>query len=134
MKRRNFYIIGFGALLFFDTLTQVSFKLSSSHAGVFVPALSWLLTVFLNPWVWGAVIGYLGSFVAWMTLLKRAPVGPAFAVSHLDVVTVLIISVAYLGEKLSALQVVGAVCIIVGIICLSLSKENKNDEQDHRQG
>ena len=128
MKRRNFYILGFGALLFFDTLTQVSFKLSSSHAGVFSLELSWLLTVFHNPWVFGAVVGYAGSFVAWMTLLKHAPVGPAFAVSHLDVVTVLIISVAYLGEKLSALQIVGAVCIIIGIFCLSLSKENRNDE------
>ncbi len=133
MKRRDFYMAGFGALMFFDTLTQVSFKLSSSHAGVFLPEFSWLLKVFLNPWVWGAVIGYLGSFVAWMTLLKRAPVGPAFAVSHLDVVTVLIISVAYLGEKLSALQVVGALCIMLGIVFLSLSKENKNDEQDNRQ-
>ncbi len=125
MKRRDFYIIGFSALMLFDTLTQVSFKLSSSHAGVFALQLDWLLTVFQNPWVYGAVIGYLGSFVAWMTLLKHAPVGPSFAASHLDVVTVLIISVAYLGEKLSALQVVGAVCIIIGIVFLSLSKENK---------
>jgi drug/metabolite transporter (DMT)-like permease len=127
MKRRDFYIIGFSALMFFDTLTQVSFKLSSSHAGVFVPEFAWLFTVFLNPWVYGAVIGYLGSFVAWITLLKHAPVGPAFAASHLDVVTVLIISVVYLGEKLSTLQVLGALCIIAGIVCLSLSKENKGD-------
>ncbi|HEY7986356.1 MAG TPA: DMT family transporter [Methylophilaceae bacterium] len=133
MKRRNFYILGFSALMFFDTLTQVSFKLSSSHAGIFVPQLSWLLTVFLNPWVYGAVIGYLGAFVAWMTLLKHAPVGPSFAASHLDVVTVLIISVVYLGEKLSAMQVVGAICIMIGIVFLSLSKENKNDEQDNRR-
>jgi drug/metabolite transporter (DMT)-like permease len=127
MKRRDFYIIGFSALMLFDTLTQVSFKLSSSHAGIFIPELSWLLTVFMNPWVYGAVVGYLGAFVAWMTLLKHAPVGPSFAASHLDVVTVLIISVMYLGEKLTAVQVLGALFIIAGIVCLSLSKENKGD-------
>jgi drug/metabolite transporter (DMT)-like permease len=127
MKRRDFYIIGFSALMLFDTLTQVSFKLSSSHAGIFIPELSWLLTVFMNPWVYGAVVGYLGAFVAWMTLLKHAPVGPSFAASHLDVVTVLIISVMYLGEKLTAVQVLGALFIIAGIVFLSLSKENKGD-------
>jgi drug/metabolite transporter (DMT)-like permease len=72
-------------------------------------------------------VGYLGAFVAWMTLLKHAPVGPSFAASHLDVVTVLIISVVYLGEKLTAMEVLGAICIIAGIVCLSLSKENKSD-------
>lgn len=127
MKRRHFYLLGFSALMVFDTLTQVSFKLATGHAGAFVPQFAWLLTVFMHPWVYGAVIGYLGAFVAWMTLLKHAPVGPSFAASHLDVVTVIIISVAFLGEKLTLMQVLGALCIIAGIVCLSLSKENKGD-------
>ena len=125
MNRAWFYILGFGALMLFDTLTQFSFKLASNHAGEFVPRLDWLVQVFSKPWVYGAVLGYLGAFVAWMTLLKHAPVGPAFAASHMEIVFVLILSAMFFGEKLKAMQIAGAVCIVLGIVCLSLS-ESKN--------
>ena len=122
MSSRRFYILGFGALMVFDTLTQVSFKLASTHAGEFQLTLEWLIQVFHNFWIFGAVVGYLGSFITWMTLLKHAPVGPAFAASHLEVVTVLAISVLYFGEHLSLMQIAGALFIVAGIICLSKSE------------
>jgi drug/metabolite transporter (DMT)-like permease len=122
MSSKRFYILGFGALMLFDTWTQVCFKLASSHAGEFVPTLQWLIQVFHNYWIFGAVAGYIGSFITWMTLLKHAPVGPAFAASHLEVITVLAISVLYFGEHLSLMQVIGALCIVAGIICLSKSE------------
>lgn len=125
MSTRRFYILGFGALMLFDTLTQVSFKLATTHAGEFAMTLDWLLGIFHNYWIFGAVIGYVGSFVTWMTLLKHAPVGPAFAASHLEVVTVLIISVLAFDEKLTLMQIVGGLSIVLGIICLSLSEKEE---------
>lgn len=122
MSTKRFYILGFGVLMIFDTLTQVSFKLASTHAGEFALTTSWLWEVFFNPWIYGAVFGYIGAFITWMTLLKHAPVGPAFAASHLEVITVLAVSVLYFGEHLSAMQVLGGVCIIGGILCLSKSE------------
>jgi drug/metabolite transporter (DMT)-like permease len=128
MKTRYFYLIGFGALMLFDTLTQVSFKLASSHSGEFIPKIEWLLVVFHNPWIYVAATGYIGSFIAWMTLLKRAPVGPAFAASHLAIVFVLVISVTYFGEHLTVMQVVGALSIILGIVFLSLSEARQSHD------
>jgi drug/metabolite transporter (DMT)-like permease len=128
MSTRYFYLIGFGALMLFDTLTQVSFKLSSTHAGEFIPKIEWLFVVFHNPWIYVAAAGYIGSFIAWMTLLKRAPVGPAFAASHLAIVFVLGISVTYFGEHLSVMQVVGALSIILGIVFLSLSEARQSHD------
>ncbi len=127
MSTRRFYILGFGALMLFDTLTQVSFKLATTHAGEFAMTLEWLLEIFHNYWIFGAVIGYVGSFVTWMTLLKHAPVGPAFAASHLEVVTVLIISVLAFDEKLTLMQLLGGASIVLGIICLSLSEKEEAD-------
>lgn len=127
MSTKRFYLLGFGALMLFDTLTQVSFKLASTHAGEFALTLQWLLQVFHNIWIFGAIIGYVGAFLTWMTLLKHAPVGPAFAASHLEVVTVLIISVLYFGEHLSPMQIMGGLCIVAGIVCLSRSEA----EQPH---
>lgn len=75
-----------------------------------------------SPWVYVAIAGYLGAFVAWMTLLEHAPVGPAFAVSHIDVVTVLVVSVPLFGEHLTPTRVAGAACIVAGILMLSRSE------------
>ena len=122
MSTARFYVLGFGVLMLFDTWTQVSFKLASHQTGEFAMTLAWLKAAVSSPWIYGAVAGYLGAFVTWMTLLKHAPVGPAFAASHLEVVTVLIISVLYFGERLVPLQIVGGLCIVLGIIFLSLSE------------
>ena len=122
MSTARFYVLGFGALMLFDTWTQVSFKLASHQTGEFAMTFEWLKSAVLSPWIYGAVAGYLGAFVTWMTLLKRAPVGPAFAASHLEVVTVLVVSVLYFGEHLAPLQIIGGLCIVLGIVFLSLSE------------
>jgi multidrug transporter EmrE-like cation transporter len=131
MKTRDFYIIGFAVLMAFDTLMQVSVKLASSQSGAFVMNSAWFVSVLHTPWLYGAIVGYLGAFVVWMTLLKRAPIGPAFAASHMGMIPVLAISVSYFNEHLHAMQVVGVVCIVLGIAALSLSEaknEVKSDE------
>lgn len=122
MSTRRFYVFGFAALMLTDTLTQISVKLSTRKSGELVMSLDWLMQVLAGPWIYFAVLGYLGSFITWMTLLKHAPVGPSFAASHLEVVSVLIISVLFFGERLSWLQVVGSLCIVAGILCLSRSE------------
>ena len=82
MKR--FSLLGFLTLMLFDTLAQVSFKYASLHAGPLVMDIAWLGRVFGHIWIYGAFVGYIGAFFTWMTLLKYAPVGPAFAASHLE--------------------------------------------------
>lgn len=83
MKR--FYFIGFLVLMAFDTLAQLSFKQAGNAA---LPrwriSPAWLLRVFGQPWIYGAFVGYIGAFFTWMSLLKRAPIRPAFAASHLE--------------------------------------------------
>ena len=75
MSVRRFYLIGFGLLLAFDTLAQLSFKWAGLHGGEASLDLSWLLRVFAQPWIYGAIVGYVGAFFTWMSLLTRAPVG-----------------------------------------------------------
>ncbi len=122
MSLRHFYLIGFVALIAFDTLSQVSFKMAANHAAPFAVDTAWLWRVVTMPWVYGAIVGYLGAFFTWMTLLRHAPIGPAFAVSHLEVIGVMIISVPVFGEHLSAMQLVGAAFIVAGVVCLAFSE------------
>lgn len=120
MKR--FYLIGFTLLLAFDTLNLVCFKLAGNHALPVELSAAWLARVFSHPWIYGAVVGYLGAFVTWMSLLKHAPVGPAFAASHMEVVSVMILSYWVFSEPVTPTQILGALAIMAGIACLAFAE------------
>ncbi|SDX98304.1 DMT family transporter [Lysobacter enzymogenes] len=129
---RRFYLIGFALLMGFDTLAQLSFK--HAGAGAFPPeaSLDWLLRLLAQPWLYGALLGYIGAFFTWMSLLKHAPIGPAFAASHLEVVSVLALSAWLFGERFSSLQVAGAVAIVAGIVCLALGEPDDAESGSER--
>ncbi|TCM65243.1 multidrug transporter EmrE-like cation transporter [Acinetobacter calcoaceticus] len=116
---KYFYIIGFLILMSFDTLTQISFKFASIHAMPMSFDLDWLQRVFSHPWIYGAFIGYIGAFFTWMSLLKHAPIGPAFAASHLELVTVTLLSIWLFNEPLTFAKVIGAGFILFGVILLA---------------
>jgi drug/metabolite transporter (DMT)-like permease len=122
MSSRTFFIRGFLALLVFDTFAQVCFKLTAIHAAPLTLDLPWLLRALATPWVYCAILGYLGAFVTWMGLLRHVPIGPAFAASHLELIGVMVVSVPLFGEALSGLQYVGAVLIVAGVLCLAYSE------------
>ncbi len=126
MKKR-FYIVGFLVLMAFDTLAQISFKTAGMHALPLEMSPAWLGRVFGQPWIYGAFVGYIGAFFTWMTLLKHAPIGPAFAASHLEIVSVLALSVWLFNETIGWPQVVGGLLIVAGIGCLAVS-ETADDE------
>lgn len=113
--------------MFFDTLSQVFFKYAAIHAFPPEAHIAWLARVFGHLWVYGSIMGYLGSFVTYMTLLKHAPIGPAFAASHLEVVTVMLASMWLFHEHISLLQSLGAVLIIAGIVCLAISETSSEN-------
>ena len=126
MSFKRFYVVGFGVLMLFDTLTQVSIKMATLRSGEFAFVFEYFRGLVGNPWLYAAIGGYLGAFVTWMTLLKRAPIGPAFAASHLEIVPVLLISMYLFNERLTLPQIAGCVCIMVGIIFLSLSESKRH--------
>ena len=120
---KKFYIIGFILLLFFDTFGQTCFKLTALSALPFEMDIAWLLRVFSHGWAYLVIIGYAGAFITWMVLLQKAPVGPAFAASHLQVVTVMLVSVIAFNEQITLSRLLGALSIIVGIIFLALAEQ-----------
>lgn len=124
MKR--FYLVGFLVLMAFDTLAQLSFKKAGDAALPLEFSPSWLWRVFAQPWIYGALIGYIGAFFTWMHLLRRAPVGPAFAASHLEIISVLALSHYLFQESIGLPQILGCAFIIAGIACLAVS-----EAQDH---
>ncbi|WP_040331946.1 DMT family transporter [Acinetobacter nectaris] len=116
---RLFYLVGFSILMLFDTLAQVSFKMASNHAMPLTFDLPWLIRIFSNIWIYGALLGYIASFFTWMTLLERAPIGPAVAASHIELISVTLLSVWLFNEPLTAVKVCGMALIVLGVLFLA---------------
>jgi len=119
---RKFYLIGFLVLLVFDTMGQISFKMTAGDAAPLEASLGWLTRILSTPWLYVAICGYIGAFFTWMTLLRRAPVGPAFAAAHMELVTVMIASYFIFNEQLDMPRFIGAALIIAGIIVLAFAE------------
>ncbi len=119
---RRFYLIGFLVLVCFDTVAQVCFKLTADHAMPPAANVEWVLRVMSTPWLYTAIGCYVGAFLTWMSLLEHAPIGPAFAASHLDVISVMAVSVAIFGEQIDTPKVIGSALIVAGIVCLAISE------------
>ncbi len=122
---RRFYLVGFVLLLSFDTVAQLSLKFVGDQALPVEMSTAWLARVLGEPWILGALAGYVGAFFTWMTLLKHAPIGPAFAASHLEIVTVMGASALLFDERLHWPQLVGAALIILGIVLLAMSESEE---------
>lgn len=120
---RTFYGIGFLLLALFDTLAQICFKLAGVTALPVQANIDWVLRLFSHAYAYGAIAGYLGAFFAWLTLLRHAPVGPAFAATHLQVVSVLFVSAWLFHEPVTVIRGIGAALILGGIICLGVAEK-----------
>ncbi|MGV8944107.1 DMT family transporter [Thermomonas sp.] len=124
-KDRPGYLAGFALLMAFDTLAQVSFKLAGMQAFPPQANVDWVIRLVLAPWIYGAVVGYVGAFFTWMRLLERAPIGPAFAASHLEVVSVMLLSALLFNEQIGVVKAAGALLIVGGIVCIGLGERDQ---------
>lgn len=140
MKRA--VILGFVALLAIDTFQQVIVKLAGNRIGAFGAEGGWLDRLAAEPLVY--VVGgcYIAAFFVYSWLLKVAPVGPAYAAVHGHIVSVLIISLIFLGEHITFMQGIGCLLIVAGIAVLGWTEtfEHPSPEpepqhnRDHREG
>lgn len=119
---RTTVIVGFILLIALDTYLQIAFKLASQATLPMTFDIEWLRRVIRSPWTHSILIGYVFAFLIYMTILKHAPVGPAFAASHAEIVIVTIIGVLYFGESITWVQAGGCALIVAGIGVLAATE------------
>jgi len=117
--KRSTMLIGFLLLVAIDTFVQIGFKLAGNNTLPVTLDLPWLGRVGQEPWVVGVLLGYGAAFLVYMTLIKYAPIGPAFAASHMEIVTVTVFSVLVFGDTLTLWQAVGCCAIVTGVVVLA---------------
>ena len=123
MKRATL-LIGFLLLIAIDTFVQVGFKLAGNNTLPVTLDLPWLERVLREPWLIGVALGYVAAFLVYMTLIKHAPIGPAFAASHMEIVTVTLFSVLWFGDTLTLWQALGCCAIVLGVLVLAVAEDH----------
>lgn len=118
---RRSILLGFLLLLAFDTGGQVGMKLAADRIGE-MDLVAWLARVAAEPLIHLVLLCYLGAFLTYVSLLKYAPVGPAYAAAHGHIVSVLGISMLFLGERLTLIQGAGVLAIIAGVSVLAVTE------------
>jgi drug/metabolite transporter (DMT)-like permease len=126
---RRFYLIGFLLLASLDTAAQICFKFAAIRAAPLEPEAAWVWRLLITPWMYGAIVCYVGTFFVWIRLLRDAPIGTAFAISHLDVIGVLIASILVFNERILPSQGWGALLIVSGIACLAVDGSRQQKTQ-----
>lgn len=121
------FYVGFLALLTFDTLGQIAFKLAGERTLPVTFDHPWLDRVLGEPWTWVIVACYLLAFFTYISLIKKADVGPMFAASHLQIVTVTLFSFAYFGERFTMVQLAGCLFIMAGVGLLAATEKEDGD-------
>lgn len=121
--KRGAFLAGFLALLAFDTLGQISFKMVADRTAPVVPDSAFVTRLLHEPWVLAIVLAYLGAFAIYMTLVRVAPIGPLFAGSHLEIVTVALAGVFLFGESLGTVQLLGCAAILAGVFLLAVEPD-----------
>jgi drug/metabolite transporter (DMT)-like permease len=121
--KRSTIILGFALLIAVDTFVQIGFKFAGENTLPVTLDLPWLERVTREPWLLGVMVGYGAAFLIYMTIIRSAPIGPAFAASHLEIVTVTLFSVLFLGDRLSPWQAVGCCAIVCGVAILAATED-----------
>lgn len=77
--------------------------------------------LFRSPPFWAGMVCYAASVCVWLAALAKAPVSTAYPMLSLGYVVVAAVSVAWLGESMSAGKVLGIALICAGVILVSRS-------------
>jgi drug/metabolite transporter (DMT)-like permease len=105
-------------LVAFETLAQVAMRLGGETLADVPPGLGWIAAALADPWLLLGLVGYVGSFLAWMVILDRLPLSLGFPLTSIVVVAVTAASVLVLGETLTLLHAAGIALIVLGIVLM----------------
>ena len=99
---------------------QIAIKWQVGKAGSLPETLpekiSFLFSLFLNPWIISAFIAAFLASLFWMAVMTKLQLSHAYPFMSLAFVLVLIVSGLFFHELISPLKIVGISLIVLGII------------------
>lgn len=113
-----------------ESASQLCFKRTSLSAADFnisdfLGACVFLKNAFFSPFLWLAFLLVSLVFILWSTALSKVDLSVAVPVASFSYIFVPILSIIFLGEKISTLRWLGILCILLGVMFVSLSTRDK---------
>lgn len=111
----------------FVTAAEVLLKLGARDTAGVVPPIPWLswlgLTGLGSKWTWMAMPCLLGSFAAWLWIIRLVPLNIAALLSNMVHIMVPVSSLLILQEHISAQRWAGIALVLVGLCLVVPPKE-----------
>ena len=115
-----------------ETFTQLCFKksaLTSSSIDVtsFSQIAAFLHSAIASPFLWIGLLSTILTFVIWSTILSKIDLSVAVPIASFSYILVPLTSIIFLHEKVALLRWVAIGFILVGVILVSLTSEEKKE-------
>lgn len=113
-----------------ETLTHFCFKKSALTEGdilvtKFADILVFLKGVSASPFLWLGLLSVLLTFIIWSSILSKIDLSVAVPVCSFSYISIALVSIFFLNEKISFLRWSGIFLILIGVIFVSLSSREK---------
>ena len=115
-------VIGLAVAIALDTGLQLVWKTGIAALPDTSSVWETLVAIALNPIFVLVAVFMLAQLVNWLKVLDHADLSYAKPFTSLSYVTVSVLSVLLLGERIAPLQVVGIVVVVAGVWCVSQTK------------
>ena len=115
-------VIGLAVAIALDTGLQLVWKTGIAQLPDTSSVWETLVAIALNPIFVLVAVFMLAQLVNWLKVLDHADLSYAKPFTSLSYVTVSVLSVLLLGERIAPLQVVGIVVVVAGVWCVSQTK------------
>ncbi len=123
-------------LIFIDlleTFNQFCFKKtalanSSFDIKTFQDIIHFATGVLASPFLWLALVAVLLIFIIWSTILSKIDLSVAVVVNSFSFITIPLVSVVFLHERVSLLRWLGIAIILMGVVLASLNSRPKEHQ------
>jgi drug/metabolite transporter (DMT)-like permease len=105
-------------LLALGALCQIAIKYAGLDTGPFDFSPRAFGAAVASPWLWTAVLCYLGEFVAWMVILRHSSLSSAFPTGAIVLIVLMIASKVLFDEPVGWLKALGSAMIVAGVLLL----------------
>ena len=112
---RTTVISSWMVLLALGALCQIALKYAGLDTGPFDFTPRAFGAAAASPWLWTAVLCYLGEFVAWMVILRHSSLSSAFPTGA---IVLMIASKVLFDEPVGWPKALGSAMIVAGVLLL----------------
>jgi len=88
-------------------------------------AIVFLREVFASPFLWAGLLTVFAVFIIWSTILTKIDLSVAVPIASFSYIFVPLVSIIFLGERITLLRWVGILLILTGVIFVSLSSKER---------